>query len=136
MTLKQVVKRLRKDMVFQRIYAKHKKRHSRHEDTITLEDARKGALLEFYTLKEQIKYEQKPPEHSEREEKPDFYVVINGKSMLNSEWRRLIQEQKRVGDTKVFPSRHPDSYVYVYLKSLFKNDDKPHRDKTVDLWDD
>jgi len=136
MTLKQSVKKLRNDKLFQKIYNKWKKRRSRYEDKISLEDARKEALLEYYSLREMIKSVKpnlNPDDYDNfvnnelvliskrREEETiqkDFYVVVAGKSMLNSRWQRLKQIQSEKGTS---PTITPDKQLQLYLLSLFKD---------------
>jgi len=134
MTLEQQIKALRGNSTFETIYNKYKQK--RHRDkSISLRRCRELALSEYYLLLQRLKTEGNvsAPEETELEE--DYYVMVGGKSMLNSEWKRLLAEQKRCGDTKVFPSRDPESYGTEYLKSLFRNDKNPPRkSKAVDLW--
>jgi len=134
MTLKQVVKRLRGKPLWDRIYRKWLQRRHRNEEKISLEDARKEALLEYYTLKEAIKYEQKPPEHEEPEEE-DYYVMVGGKPMLNSKWKELMRTQRDLANTDLTPSPNWELRHIHYLKNLFREDKDPSKKKrTVDMW--
>lgn len=134
MSLEQQIKKLRGNIIFERCYNKHKKRRQR-DKTISLEKCRLDTIKEYLQILKT--YEDNKPNMEEIEKVQDYYVMINGVSMLDSEWKRLVAEQQRCGDTKVFPSRHPDSYAYVILKSLFKdNGEKSNRDKSVSLWDE
>jgi len=131
MSFKQAIKKLRGIPLWDLIYNKWKMKRHRSNDEISLEQCRREALLEYYRTKEQIKYEQRPSEHSEMEKEPDYYVVINGRSMLNSTWQRMKQIQREKGTS---PSTHPDEELRLYLLSLFRDEEpEPRRSRVVDL---
>jgi len=132
MSFKLAIKKLRGIPLWDRIYGRWKMKRHRSNDEISLEECRREALLEYYRTKEAIKYEQRPSEHSEMEKEPDYYVVVNGRTMLNSQWQRMKQIQREKG---VSPSMHPDEELRLYLLSHFREDKKPTRkNKSVDLW--
>jgi hypothetical protein len=119
MTIEDTIKKLRNDRIWNLVYNKWKKRRSRNKEKLSLRRCREKALIEYYTLKEQVKYDNKTPENIEP---LDYYVMVGGKPMLNSEWQKLIQLQKELGDTKINPSPNWELQSIHYLKSLFRDD--------------
>jgi hypothetical protein len=131
-TLKEQVKKLRDNPLFTRIYNKHKKRRQRNPE-ISLERTQLNALKEFLETLRQMEQGLEPL--NDEEIVNDYYIVINGKSMLNSEWKRLIELQRQLGDTSLNPSPLWENRSVRYLKNLFRDDgEKPHKDKSVNLW--
>jgi hypothetical protein len=129
MDLKQQVDKLRQNPLFSKIYAKHRQRRVRSKGKISLERTQLNALKEFLQT-----FEQETTNTKTLETDNDYYILVAGKSMLNSEWKRLIQTQKELGDVLVNPSPNWELRHIHYLKSLFRKDEKPHKDKSVDLW--
>jgi len=120
--------------MFQRIYRKHLKRRNRSGDKISLEKCRESALLEYYTLKEATKYEQKPPENTEE---LDFYVRVGGRTYLNSEWKALMETQARLANTDLNPSPCWEDLTTHYLQRMFIQDKSPPKKKrTVNIWEE
>lgn len=131
MDLKTQVDKLRSNPLFSKIYAKHRQRRVRSKCKISLERTQLNALKEYVSLLRT--YEQEAPNIKETLDN-DYYVLINGKSRLNSEWQRLKQTQREMGDTKINPSPNWELRHIHYLKNLFRDKDKPHEDKSVNLW--
>ena len=119
--------------LFQKIYRKWQKRKQRNKfNGNVLETAKK----EFYALEDSLKMLGKPlhiqssslrGERIEKitEEPPappveeDETISVLGMSMKNNKWKELMLEQRNVGTAKTLT---PDQKMFLYLKSLFKND--------------
>ena len=130
MSLEEQIKKLRGRSLFETIYNRHKQRRHRNK-SISLQRVRELTLSEYYLIRQQLKILGKEDITACSEERPttipdatinkeeDYYIVVGGKSMLNSTWRRMIEKQREAGTS---PTPSPDQQLQRYLLSLFKND--------------
>jgi len=131
--LEQQIKKLRGNIIFERVYNKHKQRRHRNPEKYTLQQTRLNAIREYLQILKD--YEDSKPQIKEPSEK-DFWVMVGGVSMRNSKYKELIAEQARCGNVQEFPSRNPESYGYAILKSLFKDEGEEQSENAVDIWEE
>ena len=130
--IKDEIDKLKHNEVFKRIYSKWRMRRQR-DKTISLEMAQSGALWEYG---EKTK-EQNTTQTEDTPDPENYYVRIGGRTYSNKEWKELMALQKRLADTSINPSPEWELLTVNYLKRMFKEDEKkPHKDRSVDLWDE
>jgi len=127
--IKSEILKLKHNDIFKKIYSKWRMRRFR-DKTLTLEMIQRGALWEYGELMKQQNTQQ-----TNDEDPNDYYVMVHGKSMLNSEWKKLMELQRVKADTSINPSPDWELQTVHYLQKMFQGDkEKPHKDRSVDLW--
>ena len=136
MDLKTQVDKLRSNPLFSKIYAKHRQRRVRSNGKISLEKCQLNALKEFVERLREL--EMGIEDLDTTEQNNDFHVMIAGEPMLNSEWKRLIQTQKEMGDVSLNPSPNWELRHIHYFKRLFRDDygERKGKDKSVNIWEE
>ena len=115
--IKDEILKLKNNDVFKKIYSKWRMRRFR-DPTLTLEMIQRASLMEY---EEHLKYNTPYTTPTSEPEPNEYYVVVNGKSMLNSTWRKMIETQKIKGVTE--PEQRDDDPIRDYLLSLFRDEE-------------